>query len=443
MVRFLTFIFFLALLYGCASKPPKLELPKQDLQSYISNESFESLKPPSTKNLKNKYLQQFFSPFSKIPKNDSIQAQWGLQQALTNLGYGENLLPYSLAEIEELAKEANFENFPSLKQPAIITKSSNLRVLPTNKPRFFNPKTAGEGFPFDYWQNSYIYLGTPILITHYSKSKKWAFVESGFVSGWIEVLNIAILNQKQTQELRQTQEFLVAKKDNIPIYNTHQEFLETARIGMLLPLLGSTKKAYESFIFTRTQRGYAKKIKIHLHSQDFTRFPMPFSSKNYTSLAQNLMGEKYGWGGMFGNRDCSMFLRDTLGNFGFYLQRNSQAQILPNNLNKSLYFDLSQMNPNQKKLFIQNNAIPFATLLGMKGHIMLYVGSFGGEIFVLHDIWGLKTLQNGEEGRSIIGKIALTPLNIGENTKGINQNTLLIKRIYGMRNLFDKANYAK
>ena len=113
------------------------------------------------------------------------------------------------------------------------------------------------------------------------------------------------------------------------------------------------------------------------------------------------------------------------------------------NLNKSLYFDLSQMNPNQKKLFIQNNAIPFATLLGMKGHIMLYVGSFDGEIFVLHDIWGLKTLQNGEEGRSIIGKIALTPLNIGENTKGINQNTLLIKRIYGMRNLFDKANYAK
>lgn len=443
MVKFLTFIFFLALLYGCASKPPKLELPKQNLQSYISNESLESLKPPSTKNLKNKYLQQFFSPFSKIPKNDSIQAQWGLQQALTNLGYGENLLPYSLAEIEELAKEANFENFPSLKQPAIITKSSNLRVLPTNKPRFFNPKTAGEGFPFDYWQNSYIYLGTPILITHYSKSKKWAFVESGFVGGWIEVLNIAILNQKQTQELRQTQEFLVAKKDNIPIYNTHQEFLETARIGMLLPLLGSTKKVYESFIFTRTQRGYAKKIKIHLHSQDFTRFPMPFSSKNYASLAQNLMGEKYGWGGMFGNRDCSMFLRDTLGNFGFYLQRNSQAQILPNNLNKSLYFDLSQMNPNQKKLFIQNNAIPFATLLGMKGHIMLYVGSFGGEIFVLHDIWGLKTLQNGEEGRSIIGKIALTPLNIGENTKGINQNTLLIKRIYGMRNLFDKANYAK
>ncbi|MDY4426176.1 MAG: SH3 domain-containing protein [Helicobacter sp.] len=443
MMKFLTFIFFLALLYGCASKPPKLELPKQDLQSYISNESLESLKPPSTKNLKNKYLQQFFSPFSKIQKNDSIQAQWGLQQALTNLGYGENLLPYSLAEIEELAKEANFENFPSLKQPAIITKSSNLRVLPTNKPRFFNPKTAGEGFPFDYWQNSYIYLGTPILITHYSKSKKWAFVESGFVSGWIEVLNIAILNQKQTQELRQTQEFLVAKKDNIPIYNTHQEFLETARIGMLLPLLGSTKKVYESFIFTRTQRGYAKKIKIHLHSQDFTRFPMPFSSKNYASLAQNLMGEKYGWGGMFGNRDCSMFLRDTLGNFGFYLQRNSQAQILPNNLNKSLYFDLSQMNPSQKKLFIQNNAIPFATLLGMKGHIMLYVGSFGGEIFVLHDIWGLKTLQNGEEGRSIIGKIALTPLNIGENTKGINQNTLLIKRIYGMRNLFDKANYAK
>ncbi|EES89785.1 SH3 domain-containing C40 family peptidase [Helicobacter canadensis] len=441
MVRFLTFLFFLALLYGCASKPPKLELPKQDLQSYISNESF---KTHSTKTLKKEYLQQFFSPFDKIPKNDSIQAQWGLQQALTNLGYGENLLPYSLEEIQKLAKEANYKNFPSLKQPAIVTKSSNIRVLPTNKPRFFNPKTAGEGFPFDYWQNSYIYLGTPILITHYSQSKKWAFVESGFVSGWIEVLNIAILDHKQVQELKQTQDFLVAKRDNIPLYNTHHEFLESARIGMLLPSLGSTKKAYESFIFTRTQRGYAKKVKIHLQTKGFTKFPMPFSPKNYTSLAQNLLGEKYGWGGMFGNRDCSMFLRDTLGNFGFYLQRNSQAQILPNNLDKSRYFDLSQMNSHQKKLFIQNNAIPFATLLGMKGHIMLYTGSFGEEIFVLHDIWGLKTLQNGIEGRSIIGKIAITPLNIGENIKGINQDTLLIKRIYGMRNLFNKEDlYAK
>ena len=85
-------------------------------------------------------------------------------------------------------------------------------------------------------------------------------------------------------------------------------------------------------------------------------------------------------------------------------------------------------------------------MLGMKGHIMLYIGEIDGEIFALHDIWGLKTLQNEtQEGRKIIGKIAITPLNIGENIQGINQDTLLIKGIYGMRNLFniDELEYAK
>lgn len=453
MVRFLAFasafIFYLALLYGCAPKSaldnaaesPLINLPPQDLHAYIPKNAFDS---PPTQALKQEYLQQFFAPFEKTSKVDSTKAQWGLQQALNNLGYGENLLPYTLEEIEKIADEADFKNLPSLKQPAIITRSSSLRVLPTHKPQFLNPKLAGEGFPFDYWQNSFIYLGTPILITHYSKSKKWAFVESGFVSGWIETLNIAILDKNQVRELQKTKDFLVTKKDYAPFYNTHGEFLESARIGMILPLLGSTQKAYESFIFTRTQRGYAKKVKIHLPVRDFAKFPMHFSAQNYASLAQRILGEKYGWGGMFGNRDCSMFLRDTLGNFGFYLQRNSQAQITQNNLAESLYFDLSQMDSAQKSLFIQKNAIPFATLLGMKGHIMLYLGIFNGEIFVLHDIWGLRTLQNGLEGRSILGKIAITPLNIGENVHGIKQDSLLLKRVYGMRNLFSKeVKYAK
>lgn len=155
------------------------------------------------------------------------------------------------------------------------------------------------------------------------------------------------------------------------------------------------------------------------------------------------MGEKYGWGGMFGNRDCSMFLHDILGNFGFYLPRNSQAQMnSENNKNQdsALYFDLSQFNSEQKKHQLVKNAIPFGTLLGMRGHIMLYLGEIEGQIYVLHDIWGLRTLQNEtQEGRKIIGKLAVTSLEIGKNIQGINQDKLLIQRVYGMRNLFLKS----
>ncbi len=171
---------------------------------------------------------------------------------------------------------------------------------------------------------------------------------------------------------------------------------------------------------------------------------MSFSSQKVAFLAQGIMGEKYGWGGMFGNRDCSMFLRDILGNFGFYLPRNSQAQIRQNPIknNQDLYFDLSAFHVEEKKAIIWQNAIPFGTLLGMRGHIMLYLGQLDEQIYILHDIWGLRTLQNEtQEGRKIIGKIAITPLEIGKDIQGINQDKLLIHRIYGMRNLFLESEF--
>ena len=241
-------LFVAAILSGCATKAIKnpqdivVPLPPQDLSLFVK----ESHSLDNTKKLalKKEYLTYFFSPFDKKPKHNVKELQWGLREAYQDLGFGENLLPYQKEEIEELEFEANLEAYPSAKKPAIITRNSNLRVLPTSKPQFSNPNQAGKGFPFDNWQNSAIYVGTPVLITHYSRSGKWAFVESGFVSGWILALDVGILNDNQVQSLRQMQDFLVVRKDLTPIKNSHQEYLESARIGMLLPLLGSTTTQY-------------------------------------------------------------------------------------------------------------------------------------------------------------------------------------------------------
>ncbi|WP_299550079.1 SH3 domain-containing C40 family peptidase [uncultured Helicobacter sp.] len=435
---FVSCVFLVVLIFsGCAKRelnPIAITMPKQDLREFVKDSN--TLK--KLESTKQEYLQHFFSPWNKKPQFKAKDLKWGLQAAYTKQGFGENLEPYYLNEIKALEIEADFKTFPNTKKPAIITRSTNLRVLPTNKPRFLNPKIAGEGFPFDYWQNSYIYLGTPVLITHYSRSKAWAYVESGFVSGWVSVLDIGIINDTQIESFKNTKDFLVVKQDYIPFKNTHKEFLENARIGMLLPLVGSTKTEYETEIYMRDGRGYAHAQKVVLNQRDFAKFPMEFSSANVASLAQTLIGEKYGWGGMFGNRDCSMFLRDVLGNFGFYLLRNSQAQMHQNPKQKKiLYKDISRQNPQEKKDSIKKYGIPFATLLGMKGHIMLYLGEKNGEIYVLHDIWGLRTLQNEtQEGRKIIGKIAITSLEVGKDITGIKQDELLLHRLYGMRNLF-------
>ncbi|MDE5592115.1 MAG: SH3 domain-containing protein [Helicobacter sp.] len=435
MLRSSVFILLCFVFIGCVSNPSvsSLKIPPQDLMLYAKDERVFK----HSEALKQNYLKYFFSPFSKNIQHNASDVQWGLKRAYEEVGFGENLLPYKKEFIDSIKEEMNLHNFPNTQKIAIVTRNTNLRVVPTHKPRFLEPSLPGEGFPFDTWQNSSIYAGTPVLITHYSKSKKWAFVESGFVSGWVDVLDIATLKPKQVKHLKNIKDFLVVRRDYASINSLNGYFLESARIGMLLPLVGSTKTSYEALFFARSYTGEAREHRVILPIQDFARFPMTFSSTNYANLVQGIIGEPYGWGGMFGNRDCSMFLHDSLGNFGFYLPRNSQAQMEQKNFEgELLYWDLSQKTPEEKIEFLKENAIPFATLLGLKGHIMLYLGVFEGEVLAVHDIWGLRTLQNQKEGREILGRIIITPLDIGKDVQNISQDSLLIKRINGMRNLF-------
>lgn len=65
----------------------------------------------------------------------------------------------------------------------------------------------------------------------------------------------------------------------------------------------------------------------------------------------------------------------------------------------------------------------------MNGHIMLYVGIVDENIAILHDIWGLKTI---DDGREIIGQIALTTPFIGKDSNIIPNQNLLISRIKSM-----------
>ena len=436
MVRFFKLIalcFLSLFIISCATKEaPILSYPSQNLQDYLQDDKV--ITTATQEKLKKDYLEYFFSPWNKKGRDTKKSIEWIISSNQNNYGYGENNLPNSKEFIESLLIKANFDDFPSKDIKAIITHSTNLRVLPTHKPRFYNPEKAGEGFPFDYWQNSAIYLGTPISVRHFTKERDWAYVESGFVSGWVDVRHIAILDKK-AREAYKKREFIVLKKDNIPLYTKDSHFLENARIGMLLPIIKENKNFYTLQIFQNNQ-GKAKPILVDFSKNYSNPFPQKFSTFEVAKLAQNLIGEKYGWGGAFENRDCSMFLRDILGNFGIFLLRNSQAQMYQTNFaQEKNYIDLSDSK--NKFESIKNNAIPFITLLGLKGHIMLYIGEKDGKLYALHDIWGLKTLQNEtQEGREIIGKIAITSLDIGENHPYIKKDSLLIHRIYGIRNLF-------
>jgi hypothetical protein len=142
-------------------------------------------------------------------------------------------------------------------------------------------------------------------------------------------------------------------------------------------------------------------------------------------VLEELQGELYGWGGLVQNRDCSAAVRDFYIPFGLWLPRNSRYQAQTGRV-----LEIGNLGPREKEALLLKEGKPFRTLVGMPGHIMLYVGAYGETPVVFHNTWGIKTLEDGREGRYIIGRALFTSLEVGkELPQRYPGKTLLVDRI--------------
>lgn len=231
-------IFIIAILSGCTTKQSNLNDIKdiveisQDPTSYTNN--IITLNKNYQKTLDKNFNKVYFKPWDqKKISTSKKEAMWGIAYTKREM-YGQNYRKLNEQWFEEIVNNANFSKFNSNLKKAITVQNTNLRVLPTNKPMFLDPKEAGEGFPFDYNQNSSIYINTPIIISHYSKDKAWVFVESNFAQGWLSTKSIAILNNKTIKQFRNNN-YAVAIKDNFPIYK-NGKFIEYIKLGTIFPI---------------------------------------------------------------------------------------------------------------------------------------------------------------------------------------------------------------
>ena len=340
--------------------------------------------------------------------------------------YGENLQLISDEEIDTLIASTNFEAYGSINAHAIMIHNEQMRALPTQKPFFKKTTLPGEGYPFDYLQISRIHLAEPLLVSHYSRDGAWAYVESSFAAGWVPSHSFVWLDAKERIP------FLTAKKvaitqDNTPLYNAKQHFVTYAKVGAILPIESEDDDFFHAFIYGKDASGLAHKITLFIPKTFAKLAPLDFTQENITTIGNTLLGEKYGWGGYLQNRDCSAMTRDFLAPFGIWIPRNSAAQ-------KSFgdYTSLKNLTPKEKEEMILKHGIAFLSLIYLKGHIMLYAGEVNGKPLVMHNVWGVRTMENGAEGRNIIGKAIISDLYVGANQPNVPQEGLLINRVEGI-----------
>ncbi|WQY65579.1 SH3 domain-containing protein [Helicobacter pylori] len=440
-------VVFLFLFVGCMKKDftlKDLSLP-QEASSYLASSqngshNNQSIDPQALReNLKESYLKAWYSPWldAKV-KSNKKEVFWILKEMNKSTGYGEDLKPNAKAFNDELIKSMDIEHYPSAKIKAVVVRDSDVRAVPTNKPFYLSPK----GYPFDRYQNSLIFQGTPVLVTHFNTDKTYAHIQSSFVYGWIKVSDLAYMRDKDIELLTKLKNYVMPIKDKIPLYTDYGGFYTNARVGELFALIPQSqnasqkpqKKELKAYGFLRDAKGYAALQSVILDEKDFFVFPKAFNSENMAYFIDTMLGQKYGWGGLLGNRDCSAFTRDSFANFGILLPRNSYAQSrYANN-----YVDLSSMKAKEKEDYILKNATPFGTLIYLKGHIMLYLGAYNHQAIVAHSIWSVQTQKHFKTLSHKIGGVVITSLWLAEEHNGaFSKKKLLIDRVLGMSDLKD------
>ncbi|RWS46072.1 hypothetical protein CKA55_09850 [Arcobacter suis] len=420
MINYKQFLFLCIstlLFTACSIKEPIVQTKNSDIEilaKTANDDSFNSLL--ITKDFFDKYFKPWNSTKVSFPK---IEAMWG-QSYKNKKVYLENHQLATTSWFDKQIENSNFDNYNTLAKKAITLKNVNIRVIPTNSPMFYDPTQPGEGFPFDYNQNSSIKINTPIIVSHLSKDRAWAYIESSTVGGWIEIGTIAFVDDNFIQEFK-TSNYFISVKEKFPIYDPI--FREYIKVATIFP-----KKNNKFIIAKKDDNQNALISYITLNNDEVEAMPLVFNSENRIKIAKQLIDEPYGWGGLLNNRDCSSFTQDYFATFGKFLHRNSKAQ-----LSNGKYLDMSNLSNDEKKEFMKKNGVPFSTLVYLKGHIMLYIGVKENEPLVFHNIWSVRLKDNdGKKYRHIIGKATITTLEPGKDIKDFDEDTNILNRIQGI-----------
>lgn len=435
-MKYRIFALLLCVLYLSACSQKVIQITKikdleqlpQDALIYIDESSQIKVDSKALAVLKNDYLEKYYSIWQEKPNPNVNEVFWIKPSLLKNPGFGENLQANPLSYTKEILDSMDIESYPSKAIRAIITTTTDVRAVPTIKPMFNKP----DGYPFDRWQNSLIFVGTPVLITHTSRDKSWVHIQSSFVYGWVKAEHVGILSKEQIKEIRGFKQYVTPIEDKILLYNAKGDFATQARIGQIFALkTGSHTKGDKIALvtYTRMPNGNAKQKILYALKSHFSPFPLELDTQNIAKTINAMLGQRYGWGGLLENRECSAFVRDIFSQYGIHLPRNSKAQV---NYGKNSV-DLSTLTREEKEAFIIANATPYQTLLWQSGHIMLYIGHFEGKALIAHSVWSVTT---GKKYENMLGGVVITTLHVGEEHNGtFAKSPLLIDKIGAMSDL--------
>jgi hypothetical protein len=308
---------------------------------------------------------------------------------------------------DKVFKNINFDNFKNDKSFAFILKFTDQRLLPTNEKLFDTPYRKY----FDRNQNNGLDIGEPVVIVHKSLDSKWFYALSKYSGGWINKKNLVKADFTDIAVIDKVK-FIVIISGKADLYTNRSltAYFTTTRMGNRYIFSHEYDNCYEILV-PQSKNDFMIYKRVYLNKGDAHIGYLPYTQKNVIQQAFKMLNMPYGWGDMGQEQDCSKFIQEVFFTFGIYLPRNSTGQA---KIGNNIYLK------NKKGILrdVVNNYLKHGiTILQMPGHVMLYLGYYDNQHYVIHDFFGTRVNENRKLYDLIVNKVEVTPLSLGEHTK--------------------------
>jgi len=296
---------------------------------------------------------------------------------------------------------------------AYVVRPSDQRLLPTAKP-FYKSATDTA---IDRLQNNALDTATPVLVLVESTDHAWVYIISPNSEGWVPSDNVALCPKEEMERYEASTDFVVGTDAKTDIYEDPwlRHHLAYIRMGIRLPLTQEWDNGIiQVLVPVRTPAGWCTFEAAYVGASQVQRGYLSYTPRNAISQAFKLLNAPYGWGGMYGEQDCSRFIQEVFATMGITLPRNSSQQ---GKVGK-LIANFTKANPQENRRgILADTAMPGITTLHFPGHIMLFLGSIDGIPYAIHDLFAYTEPGQPEERLVPINRVVVSSLAIGDGTK--------------------------
>jgi hypothetical protein len=301
---------------------------------------------------------------------------------------------------------------------AVTVRRANIRTFPTADESLEAP----DDVEFDLFQETAVGPAEPVLILHRSLDAKWCFVQVYNYNGWMPAADLAVAADKESWlEYVQPDQYLVVTGNRIELNYAPADqevepvgFTMGTRIPMAVRNADDVLAAAGFYLVKLPTRGENGELVLKMSTvpagSDVAVGYMPYTRANIIRQAFKILGERYGWGGMFDARDCSAFVMDVYRSFGLLLPRNGDEQ--ERSAGRTVSF--ASLDTGQRYELL-DSLLPGASL-HTPTHEMLYLGEHNGLYYVIHDITSYgdadRVNADGSLARVALNRVTVTDLSL-------------------------------